>query len=317
MQIKPREDISADKTSAHLTYVIAEGPRISVDEVVVRGNTYTNSNVILRQSDITHGEPFSYTSILEAQRNLYRLGIFQRVDVQAEQAGTSVSDRNIVIGVQEGKNLSVAGSLGLTSPMQSGSGHVSLLGSASVAHRNLFGTGRYVGLELIGSQNKTRQEAFITYREPFIGPYSIPVQFTLFQSNSVRRGAQLRQRGSFIEASKISRWQTRWSLRYEYRVSECVTGKVCDQIKSSLLPGFDRSITNIKISSLTPTFFWDKRDDAIDPHRGFYTSASTEYAFRALAADANFLKEFAQGSWYLPVSTRSVSCSIMRTRRFC
>ncbi|HEX9084521.1 MAG TPA: outer membrane protein assembly factor BamA, partial [Gemmatimonadaceae bacterium] len=306
VQIKPREDVSADKTSARLTYVIAEGPKISVDEVVVRGNTYTSSNVILRQSDIQRGEPFSYTSILEAQRNLYRLGIFQRVDVQAEQAGTSLSDRNVVIGVQEGKNLTVAGSVGLTSPMQSASGHVSLLGSTSVAHRNLFGTGRYLGIELIASQNKTRQEAFITYREPFIGPYSIPVQFTIFQSNSLRRGAQLRQRGSFIEATKVARWQTRWSLRYEYRVSACVMGDVCDRIKSSLLPGFDRSITNIKISSLTPTFFWDKRDDAIDPHRGFYISASTEYAFRALAADARFLKEFAQGTWYLPLTTRTV-----------
>jgi outer membrane protein insertion porin family len=211
--------------------------------------------------------------------------------------------------VQEGKNLTVAGSVGLTSPMQSGSGHVSLLGSASVAHRNLFGTGRYLGIELIGSQDKTRQEAFITYREPFIGSHSIPVQFTIFQSNTLRRGAQLRQRGSFIEATKVARWQTRWSLRYEYRVSECLVqraGDVCDQIKSSLLPGLDRSITNIRISSLTPTFFWDKRDDAIDPHRGFYTSASTEYAFRALSADARFLKEFTQGTWYLPLSARSV-----------
>src|SRR5206468_1662459 len=72
------------------------------------------------------------------------------------------------------------------------------------------------------------------------------------------------------------------------------------------LPGIDRTLTNVKISSLTPTFFWDKRDDPLDPHRGFFTNASVEYAFRALAADANFLKEFAQASYYLPVSARSV-----------
>ncbi|HYS56023.1 MAG TPA: translocation/assembly module TamB domain-containing protein [Thermoanaerobaculia bacterium] len=309
VQVKPREDVSADKTSATVTYVIAEGPEIKVDQVIVRGNTYTNSNVVLKQSDVDKGDPFSYTGILQAQRNLYRLGIFNRVDVQAEQVGTSVSDRNVVISVEEGKDLTVSGSLGFTSPMQSGISKASLLGSASIAHRNLFGTGRYVGLEVIETQNRSRQDAFITYREPFVGPWEVPVQLTLFQSDDLRRGSHLRQRGTFVEASKVVGLQTRWSVRYEYRISDCIIespGDVCDQALHALLPGVDRSITNIRISSLTPTFFWDKRDDPLDPHRGFFTSASVQYAFRALNADAHFLKEFTQGSWYLPVTQRSV-----------
>jgi outer membrane protein assembly complex protein YaeT len=307
VQIKPREEISPDKTTAKVTYAIAEGPEIKVDQVIVRGNTYTNSNVVLRQSEIDHDDPFSYTSILEAQRSLYRLGIFQRVDVQPEQAGTSISDRNIVISVQEGKDLTLAGSVGVTSGMQRSDNRISPLGSVSMAHRNLFGSGRFLGLELIGAKN--RQDAFITYREPFVGPWAVPVQLTVFQSDALRRGAHLRQRGTFLEASKVVRLQTRWSLRYEYRIANCIVekaGDVCDRAQNVLLPGVDRSITNINISSITPTFFWDRRDDALDPHRGFFTSASIEYAFRALSADAHFLKEFTQGSWYLPLTQRSV-----------
>ncbi len=309
VQVKPREEISDDKTSAMLAYVVAEGPEIKVDQVIVRGNTYTNTSVVLKQADIDKGDPFSYTSVLEAQRNLYRLGIFQRVDVQPEQVGTSVSDRNIVISVEEGKDLTVSAALGFTSPMQSSSGRASLLGSATIAHRNLFGTGRYIGLETIQTQNRSREDTFLTYREPFVGPWQIPVQVTIFQSDALRRGAHLRQRGTFVEASKVARLQTRWSVRYEYRISDCLIespGDVCDQALHALLPGIDRSITNIRISSITPTFFWDRRDDSLDPHRGFFTSASTEYAFRALAADAHFMKEFTQGSWYLPVTQRSV-----------
>ena len=307
VQVKPREEISEDKTSAKLAYVIAEGPEIKVDQVIVRGNTYTNSNVVLKQADIDKADPFSYTSILEAQRNLYRLGIFNRVDVQAEQVGTSVADRNVVISVEEGKDLSVTGSLGFTSPMQSSVNRVSLLGSASVANRNLFGTGRYLGLEVIATQNRSRRDAFLTYREPFVGPWNVPVQLTVFQSDALRRGAHLRQRGTFVEASKVVLQQTHWSVRYEYRISDCLIenpGDVCDKALHSVLS--DRTITNIRISSLTPTFFWDRRDDPIDPHRGFFTSASVEYAFRALAADAQFLKSFTQGSWYLPLTQRSV-----------
>lgn len=308
VQIKPREEISPDKTSAKVVYVVAEGPEIKVDQVIVRGNTYTNSKVILKQSEIDHGEPFSYTSILQAQRNLYRLGIFQRVDVQPEHAGTSIADRNIVISVQEGKDLTLAGSVGLTSGMQRADNRISPLGSISVAHRNLFGSGRYMGIELIAAP-PNRQDAFITYREPFVGPWQVPVQFTIFQSDALRRGAHLRQRGTFVEASKISQLQTRWAIRYEYRIADCIIEKaddVCARAAEVLLPGIDRSFANVKISSVTPTFYWDRRDDALDPHRGFFTTASVEYAFRALAAEANFLKEFTQGSWYWPVSQRSV-----------
>jgi len=309
VQITPRADASTDKTSAKLAYVVAEGPKIKVDEVIVRGNTYTKSSIVLRKADLEKGDPFSYKSIFEAQRNLYRLGIFGRVDIQPEQAGTSVGDRNLVIQVEEGKDLTIAGSVGLSSGISGKESGVTPLGSVSVAHRNLFGTGRYAGLELVGSTD--RQEAFFTYREPFIGTYDVPVQFTIFQSDDVRRGVHIRQRGSFIEASRISRLQTRWSLRYEYRLSECVRNSkddtdLCALANEALLPGLDRSFLDVQISSITPTFFWDRRDDPFDPHHGFFMSSSVEYAFPIFAAKAGFMKEFAQGAWYLPLTERSV-----------
>ena len=303
----PRPELSADKTTAKLTYVIAEGPQIKVDQVVVRGNTYTHTNVIERKSDLDKGDPFSYTKILEAQQNLYRLGIFQRVDIQPEQAGTSVADRNVTIQVEEGKDLAVSGSIGVSK--QTGLAF-SPLGSASIAHRNLFGTGRYLGLEGIISRGQ-RQEFFLTEREPFIGAWDVPLQFNLFQSDAHRPHAHIRQRGGSVEASKVAQLQTRWSVRYEYRIGECIETPsdehdLCREAAQALIPGVDRAITNIKISSVTPTFFWDRRDDPIDPHRGFLTSASLEYAFPMAAATADFTKEYAQGSYYLPLTDRTV-----------
>ncbi len=301
IQVTPRTEISPDKTAAHVTYVVAEGPKISVGDVVVRGNTYTKPSVVLRKSELDKGDPFSYTNIFEAQRNLYRLGIFQRVDVQPEQAGTSVATRNVVISVEEGKDVTVSGSVGATK--QSGA-KFSPRVSASVAHRNLFGSGRYLGLEIVRARKD--HEAFLTYREPFIFNFNIPVQVTVFQTDdATKTETHIEQKGTFIEASKVSRYQTRWSVRYEYKISKCTEGKVCTEAEEALIPGLDRSLLNIKISSISPTFFWDHRDDAIDPHKGFFTSASIEYAFRAFSADADFLKEFAQGAWYLGFTPRT------------
>jgi outer membrane protein assembly complex protein YaeT len=300
VQIKPRVVVSPDKTRADVTYVIAEGPPIRVDEVIVRGNTYTNSEVVLRKSDLDPGDPFSYTSILEAQRNLYRLGIFQRVDIQPEQAGTSISDRSLVIDVEEGRNLTISGSVGVRSTPDE---DVRLRFAGGIAHRNLFGTGRYLGFEGVTAGTE-EQEVFLTYREPFIGRYDVPVQVTLFQTrdNTVKE-RRYEQRGLTIEASKITRLTTRWSLVYGYKIADCIEGDLCQE---RLVPGLDRSLLDIQIASLTPTFFWDRRDDVFNPTRGFFASASVEYAFPFIEAEANFLKEYLQGAWYYPVTRRSV-----------
>ncbi|HET7737733.1 MAG TPA: BamA/TamA family outer membrane protein, partial [Tepidiformaceae bacterium] len=303
VQISSDERISEDRTSAVVTYTVSEGPRIEVGEVIVRGNTYTDSEVVLRTSDLDEGDPFSYTSILEAQRNLYRLGIFNRVDVQPEQAGTSLSDRNVVIAVEEGRNLTITGSVGARFARADDEIAPRLAGA--MAHRNLFGTGRYLGLEGVFGPNE--REAIVTYREPFVGRYDVPVLVTLFQTeDGTVKERHVRQRGASIEASKVSRYRTRWSLQYQYKLSECQSGTLCDRADELFVPGLDRSLLDIEISSVTPTFFWDRRDDVIDPHRGFFTSASVEYAFPLFSAETKFFKEFVQGAWYIPVSARSV-----------
>jgi outer membrane protein assembly complex protein YaeT len=306
VQVHVREEVSADKATANVVYTIAEGPKIAVGNVIVRGNTYTQTNVVARTAALEKGQPFSYTSILEAQQRLYRLGIFQRVDIQPAQAETGVATRDITISIAEGKDLTIGGAIGGTTPINPdpGENRISPLVSASIAHRNLFGTGRYLGLEMIYAR-PNRQDVFLTYREPFIGRFDLPIQITAFQSDDSRPHTRIVQRGGFIEATRVARFQTRWSLRYEYRVAKCESGDLCAAAQTVLLPGLDRNATNVSISSLTPTFFWDKRDDAINPHRGFFTTASAEYAFPLIAANARFLKEFTQTSWYLPVSERS------------
>ncbi|MEA2491283.1 MAG: translocation and assembly module TamB [Acidobacteriota bacterium] len=310
VQVAPRVDVADDKTTARVTYVITEGPQVKVDEVIVRGNTYTDRDVVLRRSGLDPGQPFSYTAILEAQRELYRLGIFQRVEIQPEQAGTSVGDRDVVIQVEEGSNLTLTGSVGARAQRVATADGTSMQVSprlaAAAAHRNLFGSGRYLGLEGVFSNEE--QEAFLTYREPFISRWDVPVQLQIFQTDDATRpGTRIQQRGASVEASKVAFSRTRWSMRYEYKISECKEGELCNLINlGEPVADIDRSLLNIQISSFQPTFFWDHRDDILDPHRGFFTSASVEYASPIFAADAHFLKEYLQGAWYLPLSARQV-----------
>jgi len=307
VQVAPRVEPSPDKTSATVAYVITEGPRVNVDDVIVRGNTYTNDEVILRKANLDPGDPFSYTSILEAQRELYRLGIFQRVEIQPQQTGTSVSDRDVVITVEEGKNLTLSGSIGLRAARsETTDDAIRERIALAAAHRNLFGTGRYLGLETVLSRDE--KEYFLTYREPFISRFDVPLQVQIYQADdNTRPQTHILQTGTKIEAVKVSRSRTRWSLGYEYKISKCEEGDICDIVATGdPVEGLDRSLLNIQISSIAPTFFWDTRDDILDPHRGFFTSASLEYAFPFISAEANFLKEYVQGTYYIPLSAQQV-----------
>lgn len=307
VQVAPVVALGTDKTQATVVYSIAEGPHVNVDEVIVRGNTYTDRDVVLRKSDIEPGQPFSYTALLEAQRELYRLGIFQRVEVQATQTGTAVGDRDVVIQVEEGRNLTLSGSVGLRIERE-GVGQGTALHeriAVAAAHRNLFGSGRYLGLEIVAGREE--REAFLTYREPFISRWNVPVQFQIFQSDdSTRQGTQIVQTGLSIEASKVARLQTRWSLRYEYLNSTCEGDELCERLEENKpIDTLDPELLAIQISSITPTFFWDTRDDILDPHRGFFTSASIEYAFPLFSATQGFLKEYVSAAFYVPFTSRT------------
>lgn len=296
VQVAPRVALSDDKKSATVTYRIAEGPKVAVDEVIVRGNTYTDESVIRRKAGLKEGEPFSYRALLEAQRELQRLAIFQRVEVQPQKASTSPSERDVTLEVEEGRNLSIGGSLGYSTDEGA-------RGSASIAHRNLFGTARYLGLDARISERENRY--VLTYREPFTFRFNVPTQLTLFQSEEQISTAFVTGIGAFVEASRVVREQTRWSLRYEYRLVDCDERDddtpVCSELR--------REQQDVAISSIAPTFFWDRRDDALNPHRGFFANASLEYAFPFIDARTSFVKGFAQSAWYRPIGRTTLAVS--------
>lgn len=293
VQVTPSVDVSEDRTAATVRYRISEGPKVTFDEVVVTGNDYTDRSVILRKAGIREGEPFSFREILAAQRELQRLAIFQRIEVTPQRAGTATSERDVTIEVEEGKALSVSGAIGYSTDEGA-------RGAASIAHRNLFGTARYLGLDARYSELKNRY--VLTYREPFTFGFNVPTQVSIFRNEEQRSTALITGLGTFIEASRVVREQTRWSLRYDYRrvTVECENGEC---------PDLRREDTPIQISSVTPTFFWDRRDDPLNPHSGFFASSSLEYAFPLFSAKTSFLKTFTQGAWYRPFGRSTLAVS--------
>ena len=58
---------------------VTEGPRVTVGEILVRGNFRTSESTLLQEFPFSEGEPFDYGALLEGQANLRSLGLFRSV----------------------------------------------------------------------------------------------------------------------------------------------------------------------------------------------------------------------------------------------
>jgi outer membrane protein insertion porin family len=176
-----------------VVYQVQESLPARVGNVHIEGNTRTRQNVILRQVPLYPGQILQYPKLLEAERNLARLGIFESspdgairptVEVLDDPLNPNSPYKDILINVQEANTGSLLFGLGVTS--SSG-----LTGNIVLNERNfdLFrpptslddllsgrafrGAGQEFRLELVpGTQ---LQRYTITFREPYLfdSPYSL------------------------------------------------------------------------------------------------------------------------------------------------
>src|SRR5512140_66656 len=69
-----------DSTVLRVDLRIEEGPRVTLDEVRVEGNSETRADVILREVPLLPGEIYNKTKVDGIAPRLSRLNIFSRVD---------------------------------------------------------------------------------------------------------------------------------------------------------------------------------------------------------------------------------------------
>ncbi|HEX5715477.1 MAG TPA: BamA/TamA family outer membrane protein, partial [Thermoanaerobaculia bacterium] len=78
------------------------------------------------------------------------------------------------------------------------------------------------------------------------------------------------------------------------------------------LRGVDREDRPYKLSSLIPSFLWDRRNDPILATRGWSSLAQLQYAFPALGTDGDFLKLFLQQTQYLDLRNYGTVAASLR-----
>jgi len=93
----------SDPTKLDLTYKITEGQRVYVDRVLISGLHYTKPFVVDREMKIHSGEPLNQNEMLESQRRLYDLGIFNAVEMAIQNPEGDATRKNINFQLEEAR----------------------------------------------------------------------------------------------------------------------------------------------------------------------------------------------------------------------
>ena len=130
-----------------LTYVVSivERGRAHIENIIVRGNEKTKTNVILREIPLEPGDVFSKTKVMDAMRNLYNLQFFSMIMPETPQ-GSAESLMDLIFTVEEQPTTDVQ--FGLTFSGSADPDTVPISGMVKWNDRNLAGSGNQLGAEI-------------------------------------------------------------------------------------------------------------------------------------------------------------------------
>ena len=296
--VRAQTQLSDDRTAADIVYHVDEGLRSFFGKTIIRGNSRTDTGRVRRLVTWTEGRPYSEAELLNSQRNLSRAGVFRRVDIRPQPADPETRARNVDIGLEEGRPLSLLYGAGYQYAPDAPSDQNDPFVVGGISYNNLFGRMLSAGLEgQISISGRYRLQ--LSFRDPYFFDRDVIFNSFFFATREPIQDVDIDRLGFVNEVSHYFGKYLRGSFRAEYQRIRPVNPQNLSQIEASDFPRFDQPIEE---ATFGPTSFYDRRDDIIDPHRGYYVSAAVKYAFPILQAQARYTKFSTQAAYFRPFS---------------
>lgn len=173
-----KKDEANDKTLADVKLSVQKGNLSRIDKVEIRGNNFTNENVILRELRLTKGEIYSQKRIDEFPNRINRLRFFEPVP-PPQYYINSKGEGVLVIEVKEKPTNNFDGIIGyIPGTKENEKGY--LTGLINISLRNLFGTGRAAALRW-NKFGRNSQELELKYLEPWLLNLPFNISGNLYQ----------------------------------------------------------------------------------------------------------------------------------------
>ncbi|NOZ69898.1 MAG: outer membrane protein assembly factor BamA [Deferribacteres bacterium] len=282
-----------DGDNAVLDFRITENLPTVIGKIIIRGNRKTKPGIIRREFTIKEGDPYNYEEIIKTRQRLYKLGLFNRVsidmtDTAEETRGALVKD--LVVSLKEGNPGSVEIGLGYGD-------YEKFRASLDIRYDNLGGYNRRIGFRAEASSVKKKY--VLNFREPRL--FNEPdIPFNLFLTKEETRAVNPDTDETRYRIDRLSLLagiekeftsQLKGGLNYEYSFTD-TTDVAPDVILSREDAG------TIGIGSISPSLFYDTRDDPFDPTSGSLQGVILKFASGAFLSEVEFVKATLQSSWY-------------------
>ena len=277
-RVRPEVALSEAHDEARVSLVVEPGPQTLIEHVVLAGLDRTRDVVVEREMVLRPGEPFSFERLLESQRRLSGLGIFERVQI-AELDPTRERQRDVVVSVQEAPRTTWSWGVGYSEQDR-------LRGSIEVTRRNIGGLGRTASFFARGSFRGSR--LLLNLREPWLFGRQLDSFVTGFWEEENVTSFSYNRLGGILQAGRSLDTRTSVILRYLYQDTNVFNLQVpLDEI--------DRQYRTYTVSGPSASVIFDTRDDPLEPKRGLFLGADLQLSLEALGG-VSYLRGFFQGT---------------------
>jgi outer membrane protein insertion porin family len=314
---------------------VVERGRAHIENILVRGNKKTKTNVILREISLEPGDVFSKTKVMDGMRNLYNLQYFSNV-VPETPPGSTDSLMDLIFTVEEQPTTDIQFGLTFSGATDGG---FPISGMLRWNDRNFFGYGNIVGAEVTASPDTQIVTLEYTHRWIFGLPLSGGFDFSV--QHSTRRAAMdtlapffngdepeaypdgFGSYQDYYDSSKLppneylmdyDQWRLSLGVSTGYRFSTVLgnlgigggirSGMVINTYDNNLYRPFD-SVLRERNNQWTPAnSLWvslslDQRDVYYDPSRGYYGTQRLGYYGILNYENEHYIKSDTKAEYFL------------------
>ncbi len=288
----------------NLTYYITEGPQEFVRGVILTGLDRTKPSVVLRDMDLTEGEPLSMPKVNDIARQLSDLGMFATVNSGLQNPDGRTAYKYVVYDFDEAVRYSFEVGLGLlvgqfgqtTSNLSQAGGAkgISPMVSFNVNRINFLGRGQTISLQTRYSTLEQRES--LNYIVPrFLGSLNRTVTFSALYdtTQNVQTFTSRTEQASIATSQRFTRAST-LALRFDYR--RVSTSNV--NIPALIIPAL---LQPVRIGILSGSFIQDHRDNPGNAHRGYWNTVDTGIAGGFFGSQRSFVRLLARNATYTPL----------------
>lgn len=284
---------SVENYRASVVFKVVEGGEKFFGKTVIIGNKKTRYRAFKRELLYKEGQPYSFRLLSEERQRLYKLGLFN--DVQVETIDGEDSKKDVLLRVTEGNAGSVDFGLGYAD-------FEKFRGFVGVSYRNLWGMNREGSLRV--ELSSLQQRLILQYIEPWFLGKKLPFRTFFLYENKKELDPSTKE--------------IIYKLR-RFSVTSGVEKKLSDILKGELYYEFSLTRTTdvkpdvvltkedtgtLAISSIKPAIIYDTRDNPINPKKGVLAGISMKLATFVLLSEVNFIKTEMYGSTFHKLSRR-------------